>query len=226
MVLLLFRDVSPNTRRERLTHREGTIASLPLKSAELRPPALDPFGGPLFCFFHETSWRCRARQLTEDMNMILRSIDDQRGAVNRVQSSSHIGVQLPANAGVLRPGLTFLGGKDQMQKDVGEGLGHQRILFRPFRASASLTSFPGLRPRLSYDAPSGLGSTRGNTRKAVMHGPAGASRLLYESVPRRDAAPQGCDECSEGRASSAPADGTCGPARPHLMSCEDTPGQC
>src|SRR2546430_3468185 len=81
MMFFLFLDVTTNLRSLRLTHREGTITLLPGKAGALVERSRDPTRRIGLQFTDKFRERLVLPQFRQDVNVIGRSIHDDRNSV-------------------------------------------------------------------------------------------------------------------------------------------------
>jgi len=87
--------------------------------------AFEPFGGRFFEFFDRLGDSDGAGKAMEDVNMILDRVDEDEGAIEGFTDLTEVGMEGGAD-GVGEERMSIFGREDQMNVNVGEGLGHWR----------------------------------------------------------------------------------------------------
>jgi hypothetical protein len=93
MMLLLAGDVLDRFRQAGFADRKNTISALPGKFGNRRFPMCQPVVGHSFEFFHPVGDRQYSREATQQMNMVLRSPDEMRLAIEFFRNPSKVGMQ-------------------------------------------------------------------------------------------------------------------------------------
>jgi hypothetical protein len=98
---------------------------LPIETAEGRGFGLEPFGGAGFELLDQFGDGDFSRELAEDVDVVFDAVDGERGTVERFEDGDEIGVEFAAEGFVFEGGLAVFGTEDDVDQDVGEGLGHR-----------------------------------------------------------------------------------------------------
>jgi hypothetical protein len=137
MMFFLSLDVTAHLRHLRLTHREGTVSFLPRESRDILEGPRNP--ARRVCFHLTDGFRdCFVLpQLRQDMNMIGRSVDDQRDSLFIANGPAEVLMNARTNSR-RQPWFAFLGRKNNMIEQVAMGGTHSAGPFRRPTSGAAL----------------------------------------------------------------------------------------
>jgi hypothetical protein len=85
---------------------------------------LEPFRGAGFQRFDKVGDSDLSREAQEDVNVVFDAVDGERGSVERFEHGDQIGMEFVAEVFVFEEGLAMFCAEDDVDQNVGEGLGH------------------------------------------------------------------------------------------------------
>lgn len=174
MVFFLVLDVSAHLRHLRFTHRERTITFLPRESCDLPKRSRNPTGGVRFQLADQLRDCLVLPQLRQDVDMVRRSVDDQRDSVFIADRSAEVLMNARPDLGG-QPWFAALRRENDVIEQIAVGGTHTGGPFRRPCSGAALfvdhtpgvslrstppCSFAALHCRLYSAAPSALFSIR------------------------------------------------------------------
>ena len=124
-MVFLIRDVSLNLRKIRFAHREDSITRLPREVGRRSRLPLQPLSGfSLHCLNHIHDSVFPTQQ-TKRVYVVIDTANEERWRINVVaKKGCHVGVQFISQDRVSQPTLPILGGKHDVNGDLGERLRH------------------------------------------------------------------------------------------------------
>jgi hypothetical protein len=110
-----------------MAHAERAVTNLPGKRLLVRNVFMNPAGGIRFQLAHQIRQRMFRRQRSQNMNVISRSVDDERLVVVRTNDAAEIWKQTGFQIRIQQRRAIF-GAKDNVCQQMGEGMGHKSKL--------------------------------------------------------------------------------------------------
>lgn len=126
VVLFLIGDVDADGLGMAGADGEGAVAVLPVEVGQVGNLGFDPWSGFAFQLFDQMSDRDRAAEPAEDVDVVGDAADAEDGAIELVAFAAEDLVGFFADDRIVKPGMAVLRGEDDVDVDLGEGLGHGR----------------------------------------------------------------------------------------------------
>ena len=124
MMFFLIGDVMFNFRQARMAHAERAISDLPRERFLVRKILVNPAGGIRLQLAHQIGQRMFGRQRRKNVDVIRRSVDDERFAIVRADDAAEIGEKARFQIRVEQWPPVFRAENDVRQQ-VGEGVRHK-----------------------------------------------------------------------------------------------------
>ena len=134
VVFLLTRDVLRHSSHARFAYAERSITSLPSEVFR-RPFFMCPARGIGFDESCDIGNRVRRGHAQQHVNVIGRAIDNQRDTTHGANDATHVGEQIRFDLG-LNQRLSVACAEDDVEKDVGTGMGHFLSSLRDLRGGS------------------------------------------------------------------------------------------
>ena len=120
----LAEDIAAHRLGLREAYRKNSVTILPAKIPQARVARLDPERGAAFDLLHHVGGRAGARESGKQMNMVFDPPDHDGLAVELLKYSAEIAMEFFPHHRITEERTAILGGKDGMQEDFRERLGH------------------------------------------------------------------------------------------------------
>src|SRR5580693_5349889 len=124
MVLFLRRDVGSHIRRSGGTHSKSAVSSLPGESFMFWKVFVHPPGRIGLHDPQQVRHRLPGSNVHKQVNVICRTINDQRNTLSPADYTSHVREQ-PGGKLRRQVAITILGGKDDVDQERSEAVGHR-----------------------------------------------------------------------------------------------------
>lgn len=108
------------------TDRKGSVPALPLKLVHSTTVFFDPLGCVAFQISNQIGNRDGSAKSTENVNVVFDSTDFDRGTPCPVEYANHVGKHPVPQCGIFQERSPILGGENDVQVNLSEGLRHRR----------------------------------------------------------------------------------------------------